>query len=228
MTMSEYRLSRPVTKSTLYTILRDLTRAPLHERTNLDAEMEREIAEMRNVGLPDWEVEWAEREHRGGNCPVCGQPWVAEEVRNLFLETTLYKPGCTCFPLCCYCDAPMYREIILGLPHCSSCGAVIGCQKWHEVMRKSASGGEKRVKQRCKGVLEIQSNGALKCNTCGKDVTRMVRYVDGVRRVYEYPPAMRDEPARRAVTDGWPQTPDPPAISLPEPIGGRHDEMDIF
>ncbi len=82
------------------------------------------LRKMQERGVPANVVAVLMVEARGGDCPRCGQPWVAKTTKNRFAEFVWYDPACRCYYRCPACHRSLHELEEAGKltsDHCPYC-----------------------------------------------------------------------------------------------------------
>jgi hypothetical protein len=122
------------------------------------------------------EYEW---QRYGHDCDVCQKPWKLHTFKSDLGESSIFKPGCSCYPVCNYCGRSLVFEVVNGLPGCRSCQFDEKKQEWkyglflcHKRVKEKSSGrrgdGSGTYEECCGNMKLIDRFGNRECDKCGR------------------------------------------------------------
>ena len=135
-----------------------------------------------NVGIIErYEYDLIVQAEKGGKCDACGKPWKREEIKiNGKIITWVYRPSCTCYPRCIYCQRYLIMETKERMASCRYCGEVT-CTRIVANRKRTPDGEwiEGKGRSSCTGIMELKllnhgGNTVYECNKCGYTIKRKI------------------------------------------------------
>ena len=138
-----------------------------------------ELEKANAISAPELqEYEW---QRYGHDCDICQKPWKQYVFKSDLGESSIFKPSCTCYPVCSYCGRSLVFEVINKLPGCRACQYDEKKNEWryglflcHKKVKEVSTGrrGEGSGHyEECGGkFILVDRLGNRECDKCGRKV----------------------------------------------------------